>query len=393
MATVWKPRLDDPDKRLCKVARQLSDEHFAPNAGAIDRDARYPQEHVDLLVEHRLAAMFVPARYGGRDASLTATCAVAEEIARGCATTAAIFSTYVLGAFPIVLAGTEEQRERYLGGLARGVAVSFALTERDAGSDAAAITTVAERTADGYRLRGEKWFIGNGGVSQHYVVFAKTDPGAGARGISAFMVDKDADGTVINHYEDKMGIRGARTSNLKLDTVVPPEARVGEEGDALRLALGTLNVGRITVGAQATGIALAAYEHAATRAVERETFGTPIIDHQGIGFRLADAATELSAARILLYEAAAAYDGGYDVRTLGAMAKLFTSEVSHRVVDAAVQIYGGYGYCKPFTVERLYRDQRIIEVYEGTSEIQRLVIARAVKQEAAARGLAREGTA
>ena len=384
MSVIWKPRLAEADERLRKVAQTLSDEHFSVNAAAIDREARYPQEHVDLLVEHGLAAMFVPSRYGGQDASLAATCAVAEEISRGCAATAAVFSTYVLGAFPLVMAGTEEQCERYLGGLARGTAVSFALTERDAGSDASAIETVAEPEGEGFRIRGEKWFIGNGGASQHYVVFAVTDPEAGPRGISAFMVDRDADGAVIDHYEDKMGIRGALTSNLKLDTWVPAEAMIGERGRALRLALGTLNVGRITVGAQATGIALAAYDEAAPRAASRVSFGKPILEHQGIGFPMADLATELSAARMMLYEAASAYDRGEDVRTLGAMAKLYTSEVSHRAVDVAVQVFGGYGFCKPYAVERLYRDQRIIELYEGTSEIQRLVIARAIGQEVAA---------
>lgn len=384
MSVIWSPSLDDAAEGLRETAERLTVEHFGPNAGAVDREGRYPQENVDLLVEHGLAAMFTPPEYGGSGASLTATCAVSEAVAKGCATTAAILSTYVLGAFPILLAGTEDQRKRYLGGLADGVSVSFALTERHAGSDAAAIETVATPEDDGYRLRGEKWFIGNGGASQHYVVFAKTDPDAGARGISAFMVDKDDDGAVIDHYEDKMGIRGTRTSNLKLDTWVPAEAMVGDEGRALGLALRTLNVGRIAVGAQATGIALAAYEEASARASDRVTFGRPIIDNQGVGFPLADVATELSAARMMLYAAADAYDRGEDVRTLGAMAKLYTSEVSHRAVDVAVQVFGGYGYCKPYTVERLYRDQRIIEVYEGTSEIQRMVIARAIKAEASA---------
>jgi alkylation response protein AidB-like acyl-CoA dehydrogenase len=382
MSVIWSPRLEEEAEALRATAERLTREHFGPNAGEIDREQRYPQEHVDLLVEHGLAAMFAPTDFGGSGASLTATVAVTEEVSKGCATTAAILSTYVLGAFPLLLAGTEEQKKRYLGGLARGESVSFALTEREAGSDASALETVAEREGDGFRLRGEKWFIGNGGASQHYIVFAKTDPDAGARGISAFVVDKDDDGAVIDHFEDKMGIRGALTSNLKLDTWVPADAMVGEEGRALRLALGTLNVGRIAVGAQATGIALTAYDEASRRAAERKQFGGPIIDNQGIGFPLADVATELSAARMMLYEAARAYDDGEDVRTLGAMAKLYTSEVSHRAVDVAVQVFGGYGYCKPYTVERLYRDQRIIEVYEGTSEIQRMVIARAVKAEA-----------
>src|SRR5262249_26996751 len=217
---------------------------------------------------------------------------------------------------------------------------------------------------------------------RYYVVFAKTDPAAGGRGITAFMIDKNGFGIVIDELCDKMGIRGTQTSNLKLDTVVPDSARVGEVGRGLRLALATLNVGRVTVAAQSLGVALAAYREASRRAVERKTFGAPIADNQGIAFKLADMATEISAARMMLYEAAGAYDAGRDIATLGAMAKLYASEVAHRAADAAVQIWGGLGYCKPTAAERLYRDQRVLEIYEGTSEIQRLVLARAVRKEA-----------
>ena len=238
------------------------------------------------------------------------------------------------------------------------------------------------REGDGWRLRGEKYWIGNGGASRYYVVFAKTDPAAGGRGISAFIVDKGQPGAVIDELCDKMGIRGTQTSNLKLDVVVPDSARVGELNRALRLAFATLNVGRITVAAQSLGLALAAYREASQRAIERRAFGQPIIENQGVAFKLADMAVEISAARMMLYEAAKAYDEGRDVAHLGAMAKLYASEVAHRAADAAVQIWGGLGYCKPSVAERLYRDQRILEIYEGTSEIQRLVLARAVRNEA-----------
>jgi alkylation response protein AidB-like acyl-CoA dehydrogenase len=309
---------------------------------------------------------------------------VVEAIATGCASTAAILCTYQLGAFPILLAGREDQKQHYLGEMARGVATSFALSERSTGSDAAAIEATATREGDGWRLRGEKYWIGNGGASRYYVVFAKTDLSAGARGISAFMVDKQQPGAVVDELADKMGIRGTQTSNLKLDIVVPDSARVGELNRALRLAFRTLDVGRITVAAQSLGVALAAYREAARRAVERHAFGQPIIENQGIGFKLADMAVEISAARMMLYEAAKAYDEGRDIASLGAMAKLYASEVAHRVADGAVQVWGGLGYCKPSTVERLYRDQRILEIYEGTSEIQRLVLARAIRKEAEA---------
>jgi alkylation response protein AidB-like acyl-CoA dehydrogenase len=357
-------------------------ERVAPLAQALDHEQRYPWENVCTLVEHKLAGLFIPKQYGGEAASLTATAAVVEAIGVGCASTAAILCVYQLGAFPVLLAGREDQKTFYLGQMAKGVATSFALSERGAGSDAAAIAATATREGEGWRLSGEKYWIGNGGASRYYVVFAKTEPGAGARGISAFMVDKEMPGVVIDEYCDKMGIRGTQTSNLKLDVVVPDSARVGELNRALPLAFQTLNVGRIMVAAQSVGLALAAYREAARRAVKRRAFGAPIIENQAIGFKLADMATEISAARMMLYEAARAYDESRDFANLGAMAKLFASEVAHRAVDNAVQIWGGLGFCKPSVVERLYRDQRILEIYEGASEIQRLVLARAVRKEA-----------
>jgi alkylation response protein AidB-like acyl-CoA dehydrogenase len=389
MTVIWQPALGDDAKRWQTVAGRLAQERFAPLAEELDREQRYPWENVRALVEHDLAGLFIPRAYGGQGATLSATVAVVEAIGSGCASTAAILCTYQLGAFPILLAGREEQKQHYLGEMAKGIATSFALSERSTGSDAAAIEATATREGDGWRLRGEKYWIGNGGASRYYVVFAKTDPSktdssVRARGISAFMVDKQQSGAVVDELADKMGIRGTQTSNLKLDIVVPDSARVGELNRALRLAFQTLDVGRITVAAQSLGLALAAYRQAARRAVERQAFGQPIIENQGIGFKLADMAVEISAARMMLYEAAKAYDEGRDISTLGAMAKLYASEVAHRVTDGAVQVWGGLGYCKPTIVERLYRDQRILEIYEGTSEIQRLVLARAIRKEAEA---------
>lgn len=382
MTVIWQPVLDAEAERYRALAEHLTREHLAPLATELDRDQRYPWENVRLLVAHELSGLFIPKKYGGQGAGLVATAAVVEAIAAGCASTAAILCTYQLGAFPVLLAGRDEQKRHYLSEMVKGVATSFALSERVAGSDAAAITASAVREGEGWRLRGEKYWIGNGGASRYYVVFAKTDPAAGGRGISAFMVDKEAPGVIIDELADKMGLRGTQTSNLKLDLVVPESARVGELDRALRLALATLNVGRILVAAQSLGIAITAFHEAARRAVERQAFGHPIIDNQGIGFRLADMAVEISAARMLLYEAARAYDEGRDVAVLGAMAKLKASEVAHRAADSAVQIWGGLGYCKPTLAERLYRDQRVLEIYEGSSEIQRLVLARAIRQAA-----------
>jgi alkylation response protein AidB-like acyl-CoA dehydrogenase len=384
MTVIWQPVLGEDAERWRAVAERVTQEHFAPLAGELDREQRYPWENVRRLVEHGLAGLFIPKEHGGQGASLSATVAVVEAIGTGCASTAAILCTYQLGAFPVLLAGRDDQKRRYLGEMAKGVATSFALSERSTGSDAAAIETTATREGDGWRLRGEKYWIGNGGASRYYVVFAKTEPGAGGRGISAFMVDKEEPGAVVDELADKMGIRGTQTSNLKLDVVVPDGARVGEPNRALRLALATLDVGRVMVAAQSLGLALAAYREATRRAVERRAFGQPIIENQGIGFKLADMAVEISAARMMLYEAAKAYDEGRVVANLGAMAKLFASEVAHRAADGAVQVWGGLGYCKPTVAERLYRDQRVLEIYEGTSEIQRLVLARAVRKEAEA---------
>jgi alkylation response protein AidB-like acyl-CoA dehydrogenase len=382
MSVIWQPALDEEAIRWREIAAHLTRRHFGPLAAELDRDQRYPWENVRRLVEHGLAGLFIPTAYGGHGATLTATVTVVETVGTGCSSTAAILCAFQLGAFPVLLAGQEDQKQFYLGEMAKGVATSFALSERSTGSDAAAIETTAIREHDGWRLRGEKYWIGNGGASRYYVVFAKTDPAAGGRGISAFMVDKEQQGVVIDEFSDKMGIRGTQTSNLKLDTWVPDQARVGEVNRALRLAFQTLNAGRIMVAAQSLGLALAAYKEASRRAVARRAFGVPIVENQGIGFKLADMAVEISAARMMLYEAAKAYDAGRDVATLGTMAKLYSSEVAHRAADAAVQIWGGSGYCKPTVAERLYRDQRILEIYEGTSEIQRLVLARAVRKEA-----------
>lgn len=375
MAQLWEPELDDVARSFRDRAAHLTAEHFAPIAADLDLDGRYPWESVPLLVEHGLAGMFVPREFGGEAASMTAICAVLEEVARGCASHCAILSVYLTGALPILMAGTDEQKSTYLRGLAtEGEAISFALTEEHAGSDVGAIRASAEPVGDGYRLRGEKWFVGNGGASTWYVVFAKLDPAA--RRLTAFMVHRDAEGVDIDTYFDKMGIRGTLTSNLRLDTVVDADAMLGEPGRGAQLALGTLEVARIGVAAQALGVSMAALEVGTDRARSRETFGRPLIENQAIAFRLADVATEVVAARLMMYEAARRYDRDGQVGALSSMTKLYSSEVAHRAVDAAVQVFGGAGFCKPNVVERLYRDQRGIELYEGASEIQRMVISR-----------------
>lgn len=385
MKELWNPALGEAAATWQRKARALTAQAFAPLAEEIDRNQRYPIEHLPRLLDAKISGMFVPKEFGGEGASLTSVVAVVEAVAEGCASTSAILAALALGAFPILIGGSEAQKKKLLGGLAeRGEAVNFALSEREAGSDPSAIQATAVREGDGWRIRGEKCWLGNGGHSRHFIVFARTGGAESRKAISAFIVPRDTEGLIVDFFEDKMGIRGTTTTNLKLDVRVPADSIIGAEGDGLKLALATLTVGRVVVAAQANGIALCAYREARRYAVNRKTFGQTLIDHQGVGFKLADAAMTLSAARMLTYEAARAYDDGKDIGTLGAMAKLYASEVSHTVVDDAVQILGGRGYVKPNVVERCYRDQRIVEIYEGTSEIQRIVLARAVKKAALA---------
>lgn len=376
---VWEPELDQSEKEWVAVAKHSSQSHFGPAAAHHDQTQTYPHAHVDELARTGLSAMFVPKAYGGGGASLKATIAAIEAIATHCASTAAIMGVYQLGAFPILLAGTEAQKSRYLAELAAGRATSFALSERGAGSDASSLRTTATPEGGGWRLRGEKYWIGNGGVSHYYIVFARLE-GQTTGGITPFIVEAGQPGVAVTEVVDKMGLRATQTSNLVLDTWVPESAVVGPLGKGLRLASQTLNVGRLTVSAQATGIALTGYREACAHSVERVAFGSPIIDFQGTGFKLADAATQLSASRMMLYVAAEAYDRREPIEQLAAMTKLLCSEVSHQVVDQAVQIWGALGYCKPNVVERLYRDQRIIEIYEGSSEIQRMMLTRMIKK-------------
>jgi alkylation response protein AidB-like acyl-CoA dehydrogenase len=382
MAIIWEPPLESDASAWRDIARRIAHDHLAPRAAAIDRDQRYPRENVELLHESGIAAMFIPKQYGGGGASLSAFCAVIEELAQACASTSGIVATLQLGALPLLRAGTDAQKDTYIGALVRErKAISFALSEQEAGSDPSNMQTMAIAENDGWRLRGEKRWIGGGGECAYYVVFAQTTPGLGRRGIAAFMVAADADGVRDDAREDKMGMRGTVNSTVVLDTWVPKSSMVAPPGKALKLALEALNVGRVVVAAQANGIALAAFNAAARRAAVRKTFGQSLMDHQGISFKLADVATRLSAGRMLAYETARNFDTGKDVALIGAQAKLFCSEAAHDAVNIGVQVFGGEGFVKPSLVERLYRDQRATEIYEGTSEIQRLVLARAIHAE------------
>jgi alkylation response protein AidB-like acyl-CoA dehydrogenase len=371
----WTPELTDDEKEWQVVAEKLATEHFATRAADIDETGEYPWDNVELLTESGLTGLMLPPEYGGKGASLAAGCAVAETIARTCASTCTVWSSYAIGALPLLYAGSAEQKRRYLPQVAAGRAIGFALTERHTGSDPSNVKTGAVRTAAGWSLSGEKWLVGNGGSARYYTVFAKDDSTAK---LTAFLLERDEDRLVIDDYQDKMGLRGTTTSNLKLDCTVPADRQVGTQSRGLALALQTLNTGRVLAAALACGIAEQVFAAASRRAVTREAFGGPIIGHQGISFRLADVASELSAARMMTWQAARSNRPGGPDRQLSSMAKLYASEVAHRAVDTALQVFGAEGYAKPHPVERAYRDQRILEIFEGSSEIQRVSIGRAI---------------
>lgn len=382
MAIIWEPALDPEAVKWRDIARTVARETLLPRAVRIDSEQHYSHENVAVLHDSGIASMFVPTQYGGGGASLTAFCAVIEELAQACASTSGIVATLQLGATPILRAGSEWQKATYLGSMTRQrQSISFALSEREAGSDPSGMRTLAVPENGGWRIRGEKCWIGGGGECTYYVVFAQTDAALGRRGIAAFVVESGAEGVKDDAREDKMGMRGTVNTTVVLDTWVGAEAMVAAPGKALRLALETLNIGRVVVAAQSNGIALAAFRASGSRAAARNTFGRPLSSHQGIGFKLADVATRLSAGRMLAFETARMFDAGQDIALIGAQAKLFCSEAAHDAVDIGVQVFGGEGFVKPTLVERLYRDQRATEIYEGTSEIQRVVLARAIHAE------------
>lgn len=384
MSIIWEPELPESSVRHKAVAEQLTRDYFEPLVEEIDRVQRYPYENVEKLQEAGFTYMFLPKEFGG-GATLTDVTAVVETIAMGCPSTAAIITTYQLGAYIVQCSGTPEQKEQVLAnGIAKGLCTSFCLSEINAGSDPAGMECLATSEGDGYRIKGEKFWVGGGKASVYFVVFAKTDPAAGSRGITAFLLPKDTPGLAVDFVADKMGQRGSYTTNVKLDCWVPKSAIVGELNHGLKLALAGLNVGRIAISGHALGMGIAAFREAATRACTRTTFGKPIIDHQSIGFRLSDMAANLSAARMVVYNAAKAFDEGKpveEISNLAAMAKMLATEATHSACNEALQIWGSMGYIKPNKVERLYRDQRINQIYEGSSEIQRLVMARGIKKE------------
>jgi butyryl-CoA dehydrogenase len=371
-------RLTDEQRLLRDTARDVAQDLLAPNSAEWDREARFPKEALAELGKLGFMGMLVPEAYGGAGADHVGYALALEEIAAGDGATSTIISVNSLCCSAVQQYGSEEQKQRFLVPLAKGEKLAaFCLTEPQAGSDAAALKTRARRRGNRWVVNGTKQFITSGQNADVAIVFAVTDPAAGRKGISAFIVPTSTPGYRVAGLEKKLGQRASDTAQLVFeDMELTPDLMLGAEGEGYRIALSNLEGGRIGIAAQAVGMARAAYEAALAYAQQREAFGEKIIAHQAVAFRLADMATQIAAARGLVLDAAARRDTGEPCLKEAAMAKLFASEMAERVASDAIQIHGGYGYLADFPVERIYRDVRVCQIYEGTSDIQRLIIAR-----------------
>ena len=364
------------------MARQFASEQLAPNAASWDKNSEFPTAAIAALGKLGLLGMVVPDEYEGSATDSVAYAMALEEIAAGDGACSTIMSVHnSVACMPVYKFGTDAQKDKWLPKLATGQLLgAFCLTEPQAGSDAAALTTRAELDGDSYRINGVKQFITSGKNADIAIVFAVTNKEAGKRGISAFIVPTDTKGYEVASVESKMGQRASDTCQIIFnDCTVPVDHLLGEEGQGYRIALGNLEGGRIGIAAQAVGMARAAYEHALHYAQERQAFGAPIISQQAVAFKLADMATSIDAARLLVHRAAQLREDGLPCLTEASMAKLFASEMAERVCSDAIQIHGGYGYLADFPVERIARDVRVCQIYEGTSDIQRLVISRSLQ--------------
>jgi alkylation response protein AidB-like acyl-CoA dehydrogenase len=374
--------LDDVQREYQQTLRRFCEERIAPNAAEADRTASFPWKSFEACKEMELPALGIPSEYGGAGADHVTQAVMIEELARVCASTAVTLLISKLGMLPIMNWGSEELKRSYLPRVASGEAqASYCLSEADAGSDVAAMSARAVRDGDSYVITGSKYWITNAGVSDTYTVFAKTDPEAGHRGISCFLVEADW-GVKVAKLEDKMGLRGSPTGEIVLDEVrVPASNLIGPEGRGFHIAMHTLDRSRPTIGAQAVGIAQGAIDHAAAYMKERRAFGAPLSDLQALRFMVADMAMRAEASRTLVYRACSLIDTGdpgAELGTVGAMAKCFASDTAMSVATDAVQLLGGYGYTRDFPVERYMRDAKITQIYEGTNQIQRVVIAKKI---------------
>jgi alkylation response protein AidB-like acyl-CoA dehydrogenase len=367
-------------EELRSVVRSLAENKIAPFAAQVDEDARFPQEAYDALRAAELQAIHVPEAYGGAQGDALAYAIVVEEVARACASSSLIPGVNKLASLPVIMSGSEELKREFLPGLASGETLwSYALSETDAGSDAGSMKTTADATGDSWTLNGSKKWITNAGESEIYTVLAVTDKDKGTRGgITAFVVKKDDVGVSFGAPEKKLGIKGSPTREVYLDNVVIPDTRrIGEVGSGFSIAMNTLDHSRIAIAAQAVGIAQGALDFAAGYIKERKQFGKAIADFQGIQFMVADMAMKLEAARQLTYAAAARSErGDANLTFFGAASKCFASDVAMEITTDAVQLLGGYGYSRDYPVERMMRDAKITQIYEGTNQVQRIVMSR-----------------
>ena len=365
-------------KELRASVRALSEKEIAPHAQAVDEDHRFPQEAKLALIKNGLYAAHVATDFGGDGADALATVLIIEEVARACGSSSLIPAVNKLGSMPLILGGNEEQKKRWLPRLVKGEGFSYCLSESEAGSDASAMRTKVERIGDGWVLNGSKKWITNAGESELYSVVAQSDPSLGTKGITAFIVEKSDPGVSFGAPEKKMGMRGSPTREVYFDNVqLSDDRRISEVGQGFALAMNTLDHTRITIAAQAIGLAQGAFDVATKYAHERHQFGKPIFDFQAIQFMLADMAMNIEAARLLTYSAAIKSENNEkDLRFFSAASKCFASDIAMKVTQDAIQVLGGYGYVTDYPVERMMRDTKLTQIYEGTNQIQRIVMAR-----------------
>jgi alkylation response protein AidB-like acyl-CoA dehydrogenase len=365
-------------KELRASVRALSEKEIAPHAQAVDEDHRFPQEAKVALIKNGLYAAHVPTEFGGDGADALATVLIIEEVARACGSSSLIPAVNKLGSMPLILGGNDEQKKRWLPRLVKGEGFSYCLSESEAGSDASAMRTKVERSGDGWVLNGSKKWITNAGESDLYSVVAQSDASLGTKGITAFVVEKSDPGVSFGAPEKKMGMRGSPTREVYFDNVqLGDDRRISEVGQGFALAMNTLDHTRITIAAQAIGLAQGAFDVATKYAHERQQFGKPIFDFQAIQFMLADMAMNIEAARLLTYSAAIKSENNEkDLRFFSAASKCFASDIAMKVTQDAIQVLGGYGYVTDYPVERMMRDTKLTQIYEGTNQIQRIVMAR-----------------
>ena len=365
-------------KDLRASVRALSEKEIVPFAQAVDEDHRFPEEAKIALIKNGLYAAHVPTEFGGDGADALATVLIIEEVARACGSSSLIPAVNKLGSMPLILGGNEEQKKRWLPRLVKGEGFSYCLSESEAGSDASAMRTKVERAGDGWVLNGSKKWITNAGESELYSVIAQSDPSSGSKGITAFIVEKSDPGVSFGAPEKKMGMRGSPTREVYFDNVqLSDDRRISEVGQGFALAMNTLDHTRITIAAQAIGLAQGAFDVATKYAHERHQFGKPIFDFQAVQFMLAEMAMNIEAARLLTYAAAVKSENNEkDLRFFSAASKCFASDMAMKVTQDAIQVLGGYGYVTDYPVERMMRDAKLTQIYEGTNQIQRIVMAR-----------------